>query len=77
LNRLIIPFHVKAIALFRVDVGRSHLPGFRCRSYQGSRASSSTRANATRYAKLNMLMIYDNNQQEVQGEISDLLADMV
>lgn len=31
----------------------------------------------SRHANLNTLMIYDDNRQDVQGEISSLLADMV
>jgi integrase/recombinase XerC len=31
----------------------------------------------SRHANLNTLMIYDDNRQNVQGEISDLLADLV
>jgi integrase/recombinase XerC len=31
----------------------------------------------SRHANLNTLMIYDDNRLNVQGEISDLLADMV
>ncbi len=31
----------------------------------------------SRHANLNTLMIYDDNRQDVQGEISDLLADLV
>lgn len=31
----------------------------------------------SRHANLNTLMIYDDNRRNVQGEISDLLADMV
>jgi integrase/recombinase XerC len=31
----------------------------------------------SRHANLNTLMIYDDNRQNIQGEISDLLADMV
>jgi integrase/recombinase XerC len=33
--------------------------------------------NLSRYANLNTLMIYDDNRQNLQGEISDLLAEMV
>jgi len=31
----------------------------------------------SRHANLNTLMIYDDNRQNVQGEISDLLAELV
>jgi integrase/recombinase XerC len=31
----------------------------------------------SRYANLNTLMIYDDNRQNLQGEISDLLTEMV
>jgi integrase/recombinase XerC len=31
----------------------------------------------SRHANLNTLMIYDDNRQNIQGELSDLLSDLV
>jgi len=31
----------------------------------------------SRHADLNTLMIYDDNRQNIQGELSDLLSDLV